>query len=566
MSVIDSSNGRPAEFGAPSTARAVGVVSTWNEAAPCNLALRRQAAAVIQGVSIAGAQPYEFTTITVTDGIAQGNHGMKSSLVSRDLIADSVEHTMRVHGYGALVGVAGCDKTLPGLMMAMCRLDLPAVFMFGGATVPGSFRGRDVTALDVAEGIGRLSTGDWSEEQLSELEERACPAAGSCPMHATANTMACVSEAIGLALPGSAGPPAVHNARDRFGRDSGIAAVALMERGVRPSDIVTRAALENAAVIVAATGGSSNATLHLPAIAYECGIDFDLFALGEIFQRTPHLTRLNPLGPHLQTDFYREGGVGAVIRILLEAGLMHPDCLTVTGKTLGENYADAPLPTTQEVIQSVESPVAPSAPLAVLRGNLAPNGAVVKSTPGGQPHRGPARVFEREEDCLAAVLRRDYAEQDVLIIRYEGPRGGPGMREMTQTTAALYGQGLGDRVALVTDGRFSGATRGLCIGHVGPEAAVGGPLALVQDGDLVLIDVARGMLELEVPEHELDRRRAEWTPRENEYQSGALWKYAQGVGPAQFGAVTHTKSVSSFRLADPQGSERDGLGAADTRG
>jgi dihydroxy-acid dehydratase len=517
----------------------VGVVSTWNEAAPCNIALRRQAGAAMQGVRSAGAVPSEFTTITVTDGIASGNQGMRSSLVSRELIADSVEHVVVSHGFGALVGVAGCDKTLPGLMMAMCRLDVPSVFLYGGSTLPGSHAGRRLTILDVAEGIGRFTTGELSQDELDAIESSACPAAGSCPMQATANTMACVSEALGLALPGSAGPPAAHDARDRFARAAGVAAVALLELELTPRRIVTRAALENAAAVVAATGGSSNAMLHLPAIAHECGIEFDVFDVARVFERTPLIADLDPVGTYLSVDFHRAGGVEVVIRRLLDAGLMDPDCLTVTGRTIGENHADLDVADPFPVIRTVVEPLAPSGPLRVLQGNLAPDGAVFKKAHVAVArHRGPARVFESEEECQQAVLARDYADGDVLVIRNEGPRGGPGMREMTKTTAIIVGQGAGERVAVVTDGRFSGATRGFCIGHVSPEAALGGPIGLLRDGDTIAIDADAGTLEVELSDAELQARRAGWAPRATQYGHGVLWKYARTAGSARTGAVT----------------------------
>jgi dihydroxy-acid dehydratase len=524
----------------------VGVVSSWNEAAPCNIALRRQAAAAMQAVWGAGATPYELSAITVTDGIASGNEGMRSSLVSREQIADSVEHAVRGERLDGLVGIAGCDKTLPALMMAMCRLDVPSVFLYGGTTVPGTFRGREVTVLDVAEGLGRLTTGELSEADLLELEAVACPAAGSCPMHATANTMACVSEAIGLALPGSSGPPAIHQARDRFARASGRAVVELLDGGPRPREIVTRHALENAAAIVAATGGSSNAVLHLPAIAHECGIAFDAFDVGRVFHRTPHLADLDPVGRYLSIDFDRAGGVAVVIRLLLDAGLLHGDCVTVTGRTLAENHAGvAPAPG-QDVIRPVDASLSPHGPIAVLRGSLAPEGAVLKvAHMTSTRHRGRARVFESEEDCRDAILERRYVEGDVIVVRNEGPRGGPGMREMTKTTAILVGQGMGGKVALLTDGRFSGATRGFCIGHIAPEAALGGPIALLCDGDVVAIDADAGTLDVELPDDELAARRAAWTPRATAYGSGALWKYAQLAGSARFGAVTAPDPVAA---------------------
>ncbi len=519
----------------------VGVASAWNEAAPCNIALRRQAAAAMLGARSRGAGAHEFTTITVTDGIAMGHEGMRSSLVSREVIADSVEHQARTHRLDGLVGIAGCDKTLPGLMMAMCRLDLPAVFLYGGTTLAGWHHGREATGQDVVEGVGRVNTGELSAAELHELEAEACPAPGACPLQATANTMACVSEAIGLALPGSAGPPAAFEARDSFARASGAAVVELAASGLTARQIVTREALENAAAIVAATGGSSNAVLHLPAIAAECGIEFDGFAIGEVFRRTPHIADLQPAGRFVPFDLYRVGGLPLVIKVLLDAGLLHPDCLTVNGRTVAENVAGVQFDPGQEVVRPVADPISPTGGLAMLRGSLAPEGAVVKV--GGtatRHHRGPARVFESEEECREAVLRRDYRSGDVLVIRNEGPRGGPGMREMLQTTAILYGQGAGDDVALITDGRFSGGTRGFCVGHVGPEAAMGGPIGLVREGDTIVIDADEGRLDVELSEAELERRRGEWRQRPSEYESGALWKYAQTVGPALHGAVTHS--------------------------
>jgi dihydroxy-acid dehydratase len=518
---------------------AVGVVSTWNEAAPCNISLRRQAAAAMRGVWAAGGHPTEITTITVTDGIAMGTEGMKSSLVSREIIADSVEDAARSHGFQALVGLAGCDKTLPGLMMAMCRLDLPSVFMYGGTTLPGSFRGKQMTGQEVVEGVGRVTTGEWTEERLRAMEASACPSAGSCPVQATANTMACVSEAIGLALPGSAGPPAPHESRDRFARRSGAAVLELLDKGITARQVVTREALENAAAIVAATGGSSNAALHLPAIAAECGIAFDVFDVAEVFARTPFIADLQPAGRYVALDLFRIGGVEIVIKLLLDAGFMHPDCLTVTGRTIGEAHEGVTVPTDQDIVRPVESPISPTGGLAVLRGNLAEDGAVLKVAHLERTrHRGPARVFEREEECAEAVLRRDFAEGDVIVVRNEGPRGGPGMREMLQVTAMLFGQGMGEKVALITDGRFSGGTRGFCVGHVSPEAAVGGPIGLLRDGDMIAIDVAAGTIDVELTDAELDERRATWAPRPPDYGSGALWKYAQTVGSARTGAVT----------------------------
>ncbi|HEV2545825.1 MAG TPA: dihydroxy-acid dehydratase [Stellaceae bacterium] len=518
----------------------IGVATTWNEAAPCNIALSRQAQAAKKGVAAAGGTPREFTTITVTDGIAMGHAGMKSSLVSREVIADSVELTMRGHCYDAMVGFAGCDKSLPGLMMAMVRLNVPAVFMYGGSILPGRFRGRDVAVGDLFEAVGAHSAGLMSDEELHEFECVACPSAGSCGGQYTANTMACVSEAIGLALPGSAGAPAPYESRDRFAEASGEAVMALLRRRLRPRDIVTRKALENAAMVVAASGGSTNGALHLPAIAHEAGIEFDLHAVAEIFKRTPYISPLKPSGPYVAKDLYDVGGVPVLMKALLDGGYLHGDCITVTGKTLAENLRDTVLPKNQDVVRPTSNPISPTGGVVGLRGNLAPQGAIVKVAGMKKlKFAGPARCFDCEEDAFAAVERRDYREGEVIVIRYEGPRGGPGMREMLSTTAAIYGQGMGDKVALITDGRFSGATRGFCIGHVGPEAAVGGPIGLLRDGDRIVIDAVEGTLAAELSDAELAERRKAWKPRRHDYQSGALWKYAQTVGDAEKGAVTH---------------------------
>ena len=518
----------------------VGVATCWNEAAPCNIALSRQAQSVKKGVAEAGGTPREFTTITVTDGIAMGHQGMKSSLVSRDLIADSVELTVRGHCYDALVGLAGCDKSLPGMMMAMLRLNIPSVFMYGGSILPGKFHGRDVTVVDVFEAVGQHSAGRMSAEELHELECVACPSAGACGGQFTANTMATVSEAIGLALPGSAGSPAPYEERDRFAVDSGRAVMALLESGLRPRDIVTRRALENAAMVAGATGGSTNAALHLPAMAHEAGIRFTMDDVVEIMRRTPYLADLKPAGKYVAFDVHRVGGIPVILKALLEGGLLHGDCITVNGKTLAENLKDVVFPTDQDVIYPVSKPISTTGGLTGLKGNLAPDGAIVKIA--GMTNlrfEGTALCFDREEDAFAAVQARAYKKGDVIVIRYEGPKGGPGMREMLSTTSAIYGQGMGADVALITDGRFSGATHGFCIGHVGPEAAVGGPIALLKNGDKIVIDANKGTIDMLVPEAELAARRAAWQPRKTDYQSGAIWKYAQLVGPASLGAVTH---------------------------
>jgi len=518
----------------------VGVVSCWNEAAPCNIALMRQAQSAKMGVDEAGGTPREFCTITVTDGIAMGHQGMKASLVSREVIADSIELTMRGHCYDALVGIAGCDKSLPGIMMSMLRLNVPSVFMYGGSILPGKFKGKDVTVVDVFEGVGMHASGKMSDEELHALECVACPSAGACGGQFTANTMACVSEAIGLALPGSAGAPAPFENRDSFAVESGRAVMSLLEKNIRPRDICTREAFENAAVVVAATGGSTNAALHLPAMAHEVGIDFDLFDVAEIFKRTPYIADLKPGGQYVAKDVYDIGGVPQILKALLDGGLLHGDCLTVTGRTMKENLKDVTFNTDQKVVYPVSTPITPTGGVVGLKGTLAPDGAIVKVAGLKKlTFRGPARVFNCEEDAFAAVDAGKYEEGDVIVIRYEGPKGGPGMREMLSTTAALYGQGAGEKVALITDGRFSGGTRGFCIGHVGPEAAVGGPIGLLKDGDIISIDAVNGTLDLEVDETELAERRKNWKAPDNPYKTGAIRKYAEQVGPASKGAVTH---------------------------
>ena len=527
----------------------VGVATCWNEAAPCNIALNRQAQSVKTGVKAALGTPREFTTITVTDGIAMGHQGMKSSLASRDAIADTVELTVRGHCYDALVGLAGCDKSLPGMMMAMLRLNVPSVFMYGGSILPGQYKGRDVTVVDVFEAVGMHAAGNMSDEDLHELECVACPSAGACGGQFTANTMATVSEAIGLALPGSAGAPAPYEDRDRWAVESGRAVMNLIRRNIRPRDIVTMDALYNAALIVGATGGSTNAGLHLPAMAHEAGLSFTLHDVAEIMRNAPYIGDLKPGGKYVAFDVYKIGGIPVIVKALLDAGLLRGDCLTVTGQTLAENHREVIFPVDQDVIRPVSDPISPTGGVVGLKGNLAPDGAIVKVA-GMKTLRfeGTALCFDREEDAFAAVDARAYKPGDVIIIRYEGPRGGPGMREMLSTTAAIYGQGMGDAVALITDGRFSGATRGFCIGHVGPEAAVGGPIALLRNGDRIVIDAEAGTIDVDLPEAELAARRAAWTPRPTGYDAGALWKYAQLVGPAHLGAVTHPGAVAETHV------------------
>jgi dihydroxy-acid dehydratase len=518
----------------------VGVASCWNEAAPCNIALMRQAQAVKRGVAAANGTPREFCTITVTDGIAMGHQGMKSSLVSRECIADSVELTMRGHCYDALVGLAGCDKSLPGMMMAMVRLNVPSIFIYGGSILPGMFKGRPVTIQDVFEAVGMHSVGRMSTADLDALEQVACPSAGSCGAQFTANTMATVAEAIGLALPYSCGAPAPYELRDTFCFASGEKVMELIARNIRPRDIVTLKALENAATVVAASGGSTNAALHLPAIAHECGLKFDLFDVATIFKRTPYIADLKPGGRYVAKDMFEAGGIPLLMKTLLDHGFLHGDCLTVTGATVAENMAKVKWNPDQDVVRPADNPITRTGGVVGLVGNLAPEGAIVKVA-GMKTLKfsGPARCFDSEEACFEAVKNRRYKEGEVLVIRYEGPRGGPGMREMLATTAALYGQGMGDKVALITDGRFSGATRGFCIGHVGPEAQLGGPIGLLRDGDIITVDAEAGRLDTNVTVEELSRRKKDWKPREHGYGAGALWKYAQQVGPAVSGAVTH---------------------------
>lgn len=519
----------------------VAVAHTWNEATPCNTTLDRQAKAAKEGVKEAGGTPREFVTIAVSDGIAMGHEGMKASLISRECIADSIELMCHAHGYDALVGIAGCDKSLPGTLMAMARLNVPSVFLYGGTILPGKFKGRDVTIIDVYEGVGANAAGKMSDEDLYELECVACPSAGSCGGQFTANTMACVAEALGLALPGSGSPPAIETARDEFAKQAGHAVLKLIDKGIKSRDILTRKAFENAVAIAACTGGSTNIFLHLPAIAHEAGFEFTLDDIDKICQRTPHFVDMTPGGKYTAMDLFNVGGNRALLRTLLDAGLLHGDCLTVTGKTHKENLKDVSPPgTNQDVIKPVSNPIRATGGLRLLRGNLAPEGAVIKVAGiKNLQHRGPARVFDGEEQCMAAVQAQKIKAGDVCIIRYEGPKGGPGMREMLATTAAIYGQGLGYDVCLITDGRFSGGTRGLCIGHVGPEAMVGGPIGLLKDGDIIAVDAEKGTLNVELSDEELQKRKAAWKAPASRYTRGAIAKYAKLVGPACFGAVTH---------------------------
>ncbi|HAV08925.1 MAG TPA: dihydroxy-acid dehydratase [Rhodobacteraceae bacterium] len=521
----------------------VGVATCWNEAAPCNISLNRQAQSVKGGVKKAMGTPREFTTITVTDGIAMGHEGMRSSLASRDAIADTVELTMRGHCYDAIVGLAGCDKSLPGMMMAMVRLNTPSVFIYGGSILPGRYQGRDLTVQDMFEAVGQHQAGTLSDAELEIMERIACPSSGACGAQYTANTMACVSEAIGLALLNSSGMPAPYESRDAYGEASGVAVMKLIEKNIRARDVVTRKSLENAARVVACTGGSTNGALHLPAIAHEAGIDFDLFDVADIMRDTPYFVDLRPGGKYVAKDLYEVGGVPVVMKELVKAGLMHLDCMTASGETIGEALDKIRGEADGRVIYPVETPITKTGGVVGLRGNLAPDGAIVKvagMSEKEQVFTGPARVFECEEEAFEAVKARTYKEGEVLVIRNEGPAGGPGMREMLSTTAALSGQGMGKKVALITDGRFSGATRGFCVGHVGPEAAHCGPIALIKNGDVITINALTGEISVAVSEEEMAQRKTQWKgPRETIYATGALWKYAKLVGSARYGAVTH---------------------------
>ncbi len=518
----------------------VGIASAGNDSAPCNTTLDQQADWCRIGVNEAGGMPRRFNTITVTDGIAMGHQGMKSSLVSREVIADSVELSVRGHCYDALVTFAGCDKSLPGMMMAMLRLNVPSIFVYGGSILPGRYQERDLTVIDVFEVVGRYAAGKCPLSEVTAIEKAACPGHGACGGQYTANTMACVAEAIGLSLPNSNMAPAPYKSREEIAIAAGRQVMTLVEKQIRPRDICTREAFENAARIVAATGGSTNGALHLPAMANECGIDFDLFDVAEIFKTTPYIADLKPGGRYVARDMHEAGGIYMLMKTLAAEGFLHLDCMTVTGKSLGENIEEVTWNPDQKVIYDAKTPITPTGGVVGLRGSLAPEGAIVKVAGMKRlQFTGTAKVFEREEDAFAAVEANAITEGTVVVIRYEGPKGGPGMREMLSTTAALYGQGLGEKVALITDGRFSGGTRGFCIGHVGPEAAEGGPIALVEDGDEISIDAEAGTVDLNVPEDVLAARRAKWQPRMNDYQAGALWRFSQNVGPAYKGAVTH---------------------------
>lgn len=527
----------------------VALASAGNNSAPCNTTLDAQADAAQAGVIQGGGMPRRFNTITVTDGIAMGHQGMKASLVSREVIADSVELSVRGHCYDALVGFAGCDKSLPGMMMAMLRLNIPSVFVYGGSILPGRYQDRDVTVVDVFEIVGKYAAGACPLSEVHAIEKVACPGHGACGGQYTANTMACVAEAIGLSIPNSNMVPAPYTTREQIAVAAGAQVMDCLADNIRPRDICTREAFINAARVVAATGGSTNAALHLPAMASEAGIEFDLFDVAEIFKTTPYIADLKPGGKYVAKDMYEAGGVYMLMKTMLAGGFLNGDCLTVTGKSLGENIDQVTWNPDQKVIYDIKTPLTPTGGVVGLRGSLAPDGAIVKVA---GMHRlqfsGPARVFDCEEDTFAAVEKREINEGEVIVIRYEGPKGGPGMREMLSTTAALYGLGMGESVALITDGRFSGGTRGFCIGHVGPEAADGGPIALVENGDIIHIDAEAGTIDLDVPENVMAERRAAWVPRTNDYGSGALWRYAKTVGPAYKGAVTHPGAAAETHV------------------
>ncbi len=519
----------------------VGVVTTANQTSPCNANLAQQAENAYAGVEEAGGTPRSFTTISVSDGISMNHQGMKCSLVSREVIADSIELVVRGHAYDALVGYAGCDKNLPAIMMAMVRCNVPSVFLHGGSTLVGTWRGKPVSLITTYEGVGAVQTGEMSAEDLDELERVAMPTIGACPGQFTANTMAMVSEVLGLALPGSATAPAVFEERRALGRRAGHTVMDILNNGgPLPRDLVTRKSLENACAVVAATGGSTNAGLHIPAIAHEAGIRFTLEDVAEVFERTPLIGNLQPGGVYYAEDVHRLGGIAVIVKTLLDQGHLHGDTPTIMGTSLSETVADAN-PPDGEVIHDAATPISPTGGVVVLKGNLAPDGALIKVAGLAKlVHEGPARVFESEEDCMAVIRERAYEEGDVIIVRNEGPKGGPGMREMLGPTAVIYGQGMGEKVALITDGRFSGATRGMCIGYVSPEAGAGGPLALVRNGDTIRIDAEKRTMDLMISESEMAERRNAWKPNERSAPlAGVLQKYADQVGSAHLGAVTH---------------------------
>ena len=518
----------------------IGVASSWNEITPCNLSLDRLAKAAKVGVRQAGGFPMEFGTISVSDGISMGHEGMRASLVSREVIADSVETVVFAERLDGTVTLAGCDKSLPGMLMAAARLDLASVFVYAGSTLPGKLGGKDLTIIDVFEGVGACARGLITREQLTEIEKATCPGEGACGGMYTANTMAAAAEALGMALPGSAAPPAVDRRRDDIAVRSGEAVVRLVEQGITARKVMTMEAFENAITVVMALGGSTNAVLHLLAIAHEARVPLTLDDFNRIGDRVPHLADVKPFGRYVMTDIDRIGGVPVIMKALLDAGLLHGDALTCTGATMGENLEAMDIaPLDGEVLRQLSNPMHATGGLTILRGSLAPDGAVVKTAGfDSDVFEGPARVFDGEQGCMDAVTDGTLAKGTVCVIRYEGPKGGPGMREMLMVTSAIKGAGLGKDVLLLTDGRFSGGTTGLCVGHVAPEATDGGPIALVQDGDLVRLDVTARTLDLLVDDEVLEQRRAGWKPLEPRYTTGVLGKYAKLVGSAAQGAIT----------------------------
>ena len=519
----------------------IGVCHTGNEATPCNIHLPQLALEAKRGVSDTGATPREFSTIAVSDGIAMGHEGMKSSLVSREIIADSIEVMVRAHQYDALVGIAGCDKSLPGTMMAMARLNIPSVFVYGGTIKPGMLDGKELTVVDVYEAVGAYDAGKLSLEDLKNIENVACPNAGSCGGMFTANTMASISEAIGLALPGSASPPAEDGRRNNVVYDTGVACAKLLEMNIRPKEILTFEAFENAIMMLNSVGGSTNGILHLLALANEVNIDLTYDDFERIRKKTPHLADMKPGGNYVMESLDRIGGIPFVLKKLLDKGLLNEDCITVTGKTIKENLNSFKFPNTeQHIVRTIENPIHEVGTAVILKGTLAPEGAVIK-TAGVEMTKftGNAKVYDREELAFESVSKGEIDEGDVVVIRYEGPKGGPGMREMLATTAALVGQGLGKKVAMVTDGRFSGGTRGFMVGHVAPEAYVGGPIALVKNGDKITIDTETNIIDLHVSNEELENRKKDWKKPEANYTTGALAKFATLVGSAANGAVTY---------------------------
>lgn len=527
----------------------VGIATTWNEGTPCNITLHDQAEGVKKVVANNGGTPREFTAVSVSDGIAMGHEGMKASLITREIIADSVELMMHGHCYDALVGIAGCDKSLPGMMMAMLRLNLPSIFLYGGSIMPGNLNGKDLTIVDVYEAVGAHNVGKISDDELTEIEKKACPGAGSCGGQFTANTMACVSEAIGIALPLSTSYPAEDPNRSKVHEEVGKTIMNLLRENILPRDIMTRKAFENATRIVACTGGSTNAVLHLPAMAHEAGFEFTIEEIEKLFLSTPYFVDLKPGGKYVAYDLFKVGGAPVVLKALLDEGLLHGDCLTVTGKTMEENLKDVKFPENQDVVLPVKKPLSESGGLRILKGNLAPEGAVVKVAGLNKTtHKGPAKIFNSEQECFTSIVTKEIKPGDVVVIRYEGPKGGPGMREMLSVTAALYGQGLGTECALITDGRFSGGTRGLMIGHVAPEAYVGGPIGLIKDGDIIEIDTEKGSLNVDLSDEELKKRKESWTAPKPNYESGVLAKFAKLVGSAREGAVTNYKISQENRV------------------